>query len=63
MKGIIINKIYEAVCEAIDNSFYHADRDKYNIGDKITKDCIKDGLPTDIAEIYSKKTGKDISHI
>lgn len=51
MKRIITNKLYEA----IDNSFYHADKDKYNIGDKITKDCIKDGLPTDIAEIYSKK--------
>lgn len=33
-----MSRLYEAVCEAIDNQYYHADENKYSIGDNIIKD-------------------------
>lgn len=61
-----MSRLYEAVCEVIDNQYYHADENKYSIGDNIIKDYSRGNeykVDRDIAEVYSRKTGKDIIHI
>lgn len=56
-----MSRLYEAVCEAIDNQYYHADENKYSIGDNIIKDYSRGNeykVDLDIAEVYSRKTVK-----